>query len=206
MLLRTDRCPLDGPAAAGTPTDPTRDGRSVCMPWVPLADIGIGRRFPRRQDRATHFARRVPVTVAHRHRSSVEAGGRGIWGRRGWHNDGMEPRRWLDRSQPQTLQNAVMLCYFNAGFSLLFGLVAGGMGLLLLLPIALGAGGFGIANDRKWGYWLAVVFAGLSLADAVLVFVLLPGFGPILNMLFIGVLFALLLHPMSRHYQKLWFR
>ncbi len=118
----------------------------------------------------------------------------------------MEPRRWLDQSQPQTLQNAVVLCYINAGLSLLFGLLAGGVGLLLLLPVVLGVGGYGIANEKKWGYWTAVIVSGLALADALLVMALAPGFGAILNLLFIGVLVALLLHPISRHYQKLWFR
>lgn len=118
----------------------------------------------------------------------------------------MHPRRWVDQSQPQTLQNAVLLCYFNAALAVVFGLLAGGAGLLLLLPILLGAGGYGIANAKKWGYWMAVIVAGLAAADALLVMVLAPGFGPILNLLFIGVLVALLVHPVSRAYQKLWFR
>jgi len=43
-----------------------------------------------------------------------------------------EPRRWLNQSQPQTLQMGVMLLYINAGYHTvqftLFGLVFGLLG------------------------------------------------------------------------------
>jgi uncharacterized membrane protein (DUF2068 family) len=117
----------------------------------------------------------------------------------------MEPRRWLNSSQPPTLQNAVVLCYLDAVLGLFSALVAGGVGLLLLVPILLGVGGLGIANEKRWGYWLAVVLAGLSLLLAVVVMALSPGIGAVLNLLFDGALVALLLHPMSRQYQRLWF-
>lgn len=118
----------------------------------------------------------------------------------------MAQHQWLDRSQPQTLQNAVILCYIDAGLALLSGVLAGGAGILLLLPILLGVGGFGIANDKRWGYWSAVVLAGLTLLDSLYVLVLAPGISAILLLLFAGVLVALLVHPMSRQYQRLWFR
>jgi len=118
----------------------------------------------------------------------------------------MAQHQWLDRTQPQTLQNAVILCYIDAGLGLLSGLLGGGAGLFLLLAVLLGVGGFGVANEKRWGYWVAVVVGILVLLDALLVMVLAPGLSPVLSLLFAGVLVALLLHPMSRSYQRIWFR
>ena len=63
----------------------------------------------------------------------------------------MQTRRWLDPSQPQTLQIAVFLLYAQAVVTLLFG------EFLVLLLVAKLAGipaGYGIANERKWAYGL----------------------------------------------------
>jgi len=116
--------------------------------------------------------------------------------------------KWVNQFQPQTLYMATILCYVDAVFGLIFGGFATPIGLFIIA--ALGAGGFGIANEKRWGYILGVAVASL----AVLLFVLLPlifDFGAILslpfllNALFPVALFALLLHPMSREYQKIWF-
>lgn len=134
----------------------------------------------------------------------------------------MQTRRWTNPSQPQTLQTAVILLYINAAFSLLFGTYAffadqlarwltpwlaewAGLGLV----VGMGVAGFAIANERKWGYRLGVA---VTVADLALVLVAI---GDLSNLLrasnFIAVLFAvaraaLLLHPMSRDYQRLWFK
>lgn len=110
---------------------------------------------------------------------------------------------WFPRSQPQTLQIACALLYWNALLSLVVGLFAGGLGrLLLVLLVAEVAGAYGIANERKWGYVVALVAA---LLPFVLLFV--SGFGgSILTLLFQIALVVLLLHPMSRHYYQTWFR
>lgn len=118
----------------------------------------------------------------------------------------MASHQWLDRSQPPTLQNAVILCYLDAGLSLIFSVIGGGAGLLLLLTLALAPAGYGMANEKRWGYWLGVVAAGLLLALSLYVLLVAASFGAILNLIFVGVLVALLLHPMSRRYQQLWFR
>lgn len=122
----------------------------------------------------------------------------------------MAQLQWFDRSQPQTLQNAVMLAYLNAALTLFFTLIGGGGGLLLLVAVApalaLGAGAVGIANEKRGGYWLAVVAS--ILVFLLYLWALLAGasFGVVLDLLFSGVLVALLVHPLSRHYQKIWFR
>jgi uncharacterized membrane protein len=65
---------------------------------------------------------------------------------------------------------------------------------------------FGIANERRWGYILGIVMAiapfavrwwylGNPLAGT-----------QILNLLFEIALVALLVHPQSRDYQRIWFK
>ncbi len=68
------------------------------------------------------------------------------------------------------------------------------------------AAGFGLANEKRWGYRLGLVMAFLPFVlrflfgglDAVL------GTG-IINLLFEILLVALLLHKESKAYQKIWF-
>jgi len=117
-------------------------------------------------------------------------------------NDLVPERHFFDSSQPQTLQGAVMLSYLNLAFAVLFMLVTGPY--LALVPIAGAFGAYGIANERRWGYRLGVVAAVVYLLQsgaAVIWF----GFGATINLLFAILLVALLLHPQSREYQKIWF-
>ncbi|HEX4905169.1 MAG TPA: hypothetical protein VFU93_06950 [Acidimicrobiales bacterium] len=116
----------------------------------------------------------------------------------------METRRWTNPTQPQTLQIAVFLLYINAVFTALLG----GLGSIIGIALVAGgaAAGFGIANEKRWGY-------NLGLAMAFLPFVLRIAFngvenifgGSIINLMFEIALVALLLHPQSRDYQKIWF-
>ena len=114
----------------------------------------------------------------------------------------METTRWTNPSQPQTLQSSVILLYVSAALSLLFGL----SGLGVLIAGGRVAAGWGCANERKWGYQLAVVMG-------VLPFVRLIGVDIAHNLLTILILFAfdillvcLLLHRDTRAYQRVWFR
>jgi hypothetical protein len=128
----------------------------------------------------------------------------------------MSERRWFNPNVPQTLYVAQFLLYFDAFWALLsmFGPV-GPLGL-----IALGAylyGAYGIANEQKRGYQVAVVAAFLPLALRAISAVL---FGDgivgdlsfilfstnVINVIFEYALIALLLHPMSKEHQKIWFR
>ncbi len=123
----------------------------------------------------------------------------------------METRRWTNPTQPQTLQIAVFLLYIEAVFGVLFGQIFWLPPFGLLIVAGQAAGGFGIANEKKWGYRLAVTVAALALVPAVLI-VLSDGVSSILNISFLislvfpVALFALLVHPMSRDYQRIWFR
>jgi uncharacterized membrane protein HdeD (DUF308 family) len=114
----------------------------------------------------------------------------------------MPANRWLDTTQPQTLLIAVILLYINAAESLLFGGFANPISLVIIVGEV--AAGYGISNEKKWGYGLGVVMAII-----VLVFILLsnPFAGANLISLLFGVaLVALLLHPQSREYQRIWFK
>ena len=108
------------------------------------------------------------------------------------------PQRFFDPSQPQTLQMATLVLYFQGAFYFL--------ALALLYAVAYGAAGYGIANGKKWGYGLALAVAVLRLIDLV-------AGGTIdsvirhntIELMFSVALLALVLHPQSREYQKIWF-
>jgi hypothetical protein len=121
-----------------------------------------------------------------------------------------EGRRWLNPTQPQTLQIGVMLLYLNAALGLISVIVGGGVGFFGLAIIAAEVlGGYGIANERKWGYVVGLVAAFLPLV--LLVLAIVAGASLVLGLGVIGVIFqialvALLLHPQSREYQRIWFK
>jgi len=121
----------------------------------------------------------------------------------------MAPRRWLNPSLPPTLQGALLFSYLNAAVSL-FGMLLGGtslVGLVLRLVLLLGGvGAYGMANEKRWGYQVCLVVALVYLVLQLLFFWLFPFvFSEMLTLLFSGVLVALLLHPMSRSYQRIYF-
>ncbi len=120
----------------------------------------------------------------------------------------MEARRWINAGQPQTLQIAVFLLYINAVFSA-FAMLRAGVFPVLVLAMAGGsvAAGYGIANERKWGYLLGVAMAVMPFVLRVLYL----GLGALLavdiiTLMFEIALLALLLHPQSRDYQRIWFK
>lgn len=115
--------------------------------------------------------------------------------------------KWVNHFQPQTLVIATFLCYVDAIFGLIFGIAATSALAALIVIVALAAGGFGIANEKRWGYAVAVLGALLQ------VVMLIAYYGAdvltstaIISLLFDAALVALLLHPMSREYQRIWFK
>ena len=140
----------------------------------------------------------------------------------------METRRWINQSQPQTLYIAVFLMYMTAAFTLLFGLndapyavaylkftksLSATDSLLTLtrfgVVAASVAAGWGISNERKWGYKLGVAVAAFPLI--VLLYVAIayqvsPFDFPIISTMFNVAEFALLVHPQSREYERIWFK
>lgn len=145
---------------------------------------------------------------------------------------GIDPRRWFDRMQPQTLQIATMLAYFECFFSAVAILDGGGyIGFLahrsafwLLVVVgttaSLAAGGLLMANDRRLG-WRLLIAASLApfvlrIATMAILgatspspidwIVARPAGGSVLTVIFDAALVALLLHPQSRSHQRLWYR
>lgn len=113
----------------------------------------------------------------------------------------MPSNRWLDRTQPQTLYSATILMYINAALGLLTTL-GGASPLGLLLIVGPVGAAWGIANQKKWGYWLGVGLAAVALLFTLFYF----SAGSLIQLIFYGALLALLLHPQSREYRKTWFR
>ena len=108
------------------------------------------------------------------------------------------PQRFFDPSQPQTLQIATLLLYLDAVFAFL--------ALVLLFALAYGAAGYGMANGKKWGYGLGVAVAALrliSLFAGSSIDVVIRAHT--IELMFAVALLALLLHPQSREYQKIWY-
>ena len=118
------------------------------------------------------------------------------------------PQRFFDPSQPQTLQIAVMLLYLDAVFALL--------GFAPMFAAAFAGAAYGMANGKKWGYGLGVAVAGLGLVRLFVYVQLSPlAFASrsidvvlrihTIELMFAVALLALLLHPQSREYQKIWY-
>ena len=123
----------------------------------------------------------------------------------------MNQYQWVNPHQPQTLYMATILCYIDAVFGLLpgFGIIAKSVLIALFVIAGLGAGGWGIANEKKWGYALAVAAAVVQVGALIGVVGLggvLTNMGVLISFGFDVALVVLLLHPMSRDYQRIWFK
>lgn len=97
---------------------------------------------------------------------------------------------------------ATYLLYISVAFDILFGRVRSPIQLLITIGFIIGA--FGISNERRFGYKVAVVIAGANLLwEGWLVVAV--SFAFIINLIFSIALFALLIHPLSREHQRIWF-
>ncbi|HEX7096945.1 MAG TPA: hypothetical protein VF183_13750 [Acidimicrobiales bacterium] len=119
----------------------------------------------------------------------------------------MNEYRWIDRSQPQRLVQGTMMLYWTAAFDVLNGLLTiGGLGLIfLIIAAAKVAGGYGIANEKKAGYYAGT---GAAIASLVLAVILLRN-SPVFGLLGVAIdawVLSMLLHESSRGYQRIWFK
>ena len=148
----------------------------------------------------------------------------------------IDPKKWFDRMQPQTLQIATWLLYFDGFFALVSVIYKDGylgvlqdeypFGFLLgVISVALYVfGGWLMANDLKIGYKLSVLAAA---SPFVLRFLAVRSLaqnsetqspigitdyvsgvfgGSIINSAFDIAVLALLLHTQSREHQRIWYR
>jgi hypothetical protein len=115
-------------------------------------------------------------------------------------------RRFLNPAQPQTLVIAVYLLYMQAVINLFYSLTRGVFPLLIVALVAGGAAaGYGISNERKWAYGLGIAMAIAPFAINFYYFGN-PLTSDLLSLMFEIALVALLLHPQSRDYQRIWFK
>ena len=116
----------------------------------------------------------------------------------------MNDHRWLNHGHPQTLQTATILLYLEGVLGLLLGSPGG-----VLVCVGMVVGGFGVANDKKWGYGIGLASAILNVVYIFAIWGIVPALtnvDTLMSVMFGGALVALLLHPMSRNYQRIWFR
>jgi hypothetical protein len=116
----------------------------------------------------------------------------------------VEEMRWVNPHQPQTLYMAVILCYIEGVVSL-FSFPTFGVFALIVL-VGLVAGGFGVANEKRWGYLLALGTAIFQVLIVLLVYRTIADIGVLIQLAFDILLVVLLAHPMSRSYQRIWFK
>jgi len=117
----------------------------------------------------------------------------------------MNSLRWFNPQLPQMLQGAILFSYLNGAVALI-NLLSGASQMTLLLLVAAG-GAVGIANEKKAGYWVALVCAAVFFCLNLALLFLSPFiFSSLLSLLFSGFMMALLLHPISRSYERLYFR
>ena len=133
----------------------------------------------------------------------------------------MSDQIWVNNRQPQTLYIAQVIMYFRgvmaillggALFSLgsvsLFGSTLLGAVYTLLITVGVIAGAFGIANERHGATNSASRLQPPLALRVVVLFI--AGLEALtfdtVGLLFDIALISLLLHPMSRDYQKVWFR
>jgi hypothetical protein len=137
----------------------------------------------------------------------------------------LDPRKWFDRMQPQTVSIATILLYINGAFAFLRFLdrtdiegymrVYGGIhavitiGFILCFPL----GGFLMANGKLFGWYVSILAAfspfilriifKVTIADLMAWRDVIIG-GSYVNLMFEIALCALLLHRMSQEYARRW--
>jgi hypothetical protein len=147
----------------------------------------------------------------------------------------LDPHQFWNRSLPQTLLSALAILYIRAVFYLIDlpsngdtqvglakaakGTAQGILTFAALIALTLVAGFF-LAQERKLGYrlalvaavapfainyWIASEFRGLNILEKLCLGEL-SSFGVLLWLMFTVAVIGLLLHPMSRDYQRVWFK
>jgi hypothetical protein len=119
-------------------------------------------------------------------------------------NGGVNELKWVNPHQPQTLYMGVILCYIQGVFAILSYPTFGAWVFVILIGLV--GGGFGIANEKKWGYFLAVATAVLQVGVVLGSGANLGDLSVIIELGFDVALVVLLAHPMSRSYQRIWFK
>jgi hypothetical protein len=118
----------------------------------------------------------------------------------------MDQFRWIDHTQPGRLVQGTTMLYISAAFDVL-NLFLGSRYLPLFVVLAaLQAGGaYGIANEKKLGYYAACGGAGLAVLVDVFFLTVSPVFG-LIGLAISAWILSMLLHDSSRSYARIWFK
>ncbi len=107
------------------------------------------------------------------------------------------------------LQIGVIFLYINAVFALLGLLGSIGAALFALIylafTVAYGFAGLGIANEKRSGYRVGLAVSAFNVVLSLVFLVMYQSFTTLLSMVLAVALLALLAHPESRGYTRLWF-
>jgi len=108
---------------------------------------------------------------------------------------------------------ACFLLYANLVFTAVLNTGALTTPIGLFIGVGGAVGAYFIANEKKWGYYLAIAASGTRVAFYVLLFLDARGSvsGPsslmyLITLAFPVVTVVLLLHKMSREHVRIWFR
>jgi hypothetical protein len=115
--------------------------------------------------------------------------------------------RWIDPTQPGRLVQGTQMLYISAFFDVFNAVIIGSAFSLVffVLGVAKAFGGWGIANEKKLGYYAG---AGAACATVVLDLVLLAS-SPVFGLISLGIavwIVTLVLHETSRGYARIWFK
>jgi hypothetical protein len=130
----------------------------------------------------------------------------------------METRRTTNATLPAGLYWAQIGLYAWAIYAIgwTMGAAVSGIGsgnwvvLALFFGSARALAAYGVSNEGKWGYWMALIVCAISIVPTLndlvhdLSLLLHPGFYPLLG-LPVAIVFCLL-EPSSRDYERTWFR
>jgi hypothetical protein len=119
----------------------------------------------------------------------------------------MQQFRWIDQTQPGRLVQGTQMLYISAFFDVFNAVIIGSAFSMIFLLLGMGKafGGWGIANEKKLGYYVA---CGAACATVLLDLALLPS-SPVFGLIGLGIavwIVTLLLHDTSRGYARIWFK
>ena len=143
---------------------------------------------------------------------------------------GVQTRRWVNQSQPQTLLFATYLLYFGAVIAVLASFSSAfsahtGLGYAVanslesaqriedISILFVAAGGayaaYQIAQEKKFGWYLGIVVAAIPLVAKTIA--LLRGRLDIADLITVSTMFdialmVLIVHDQSRNYVRIWFK
>ena len=119
----------------------------------------------------------------------------------------MDQFRWIDRTQPGRLVQGASMLYISAAFDVFNTFLGAGAFGLVFFALALlkGGGAYGMANEKKLGYYAGCTGASLAVVVDIYLLTINPVFG-LINLAIAVWIVSLVLHDSSRSYARIWFK